>query len=108
VAGSVAERILAEHLVDGQLIPGRELAIRIDHTLTQDATGTLAFLQFEALRLDRVRNELAVSYVDHNMLQTGFENADDSPVPNRARRIDSAMVEAGFRDIGRGCVRQSR
>ncbi|MDD3366476.1 MAG: aconitate hydratase [Sphaerochaetaceae bacterium] len=70
-------KILKEHLVDGVLSAGQEIAIRIDQTLTQDATGTMAYLQFEAMGLDRVKNELAVSYVDHNTVQVGFENADD-------------------------------
>jgi aconitate hydratase len=74
---NVTQKILSEHRVSGELTPGRELAIRIDQTLTQDATGTMAYLQFEAMGLDRVRNELAVSYVDHNTIQVGFENADD-------------------------------
>lgn len=74
---TMTEKILAEHRLSGSLQPGEELAIRIDHTLTQDATGTMAYLQFEALGLDRARNELAVSYVDHNTIQVGFENADD-------------------------------
>lgn len=74
---NVVQKILKEHLVSGDLAPGQEIAIRIDQTLTQDATGTMAYLQFEAMGLDRVRNELAVSYVDHNTIQVGFENADD-------------------------------
>jgi aconitate hydratase len=74
---NVTQKILKEHLVSGELTPGQEIAIRIDQTLTQDATGTMAYLQFEAMGLDRVRNELAVSYVDHNTIQVGFENADD-------------------------------
>ncbi len=73
----ITGKILSEHLVSGSLEPGQEVAIRIDQTLTQDATGTMAYLQFEAMGLDRVRNELAVSYVDHNTIQAGFENADD-------------------------------
>ncbi len=74
---NVVQKILREHLVSGELTPGREISIRIDQTLTQDATGTMAYLQFEAMGLERVRNELAVSYVDHNTIQVGFENADD-------------------------------
>ncbi len=74
---NVVQKILQEHLVSGDLTPGQEISIRIDQTLTQDATGTMAYLQFEAMGLDRVRNELAVSYVDHNTIQVGFENADD-------------------------------
>jgi aconitate hydratase len=74
---TVAEKILSTHLVEGALKPGDEIAIRIDQTLTQDATGTMTYLQFEAMGLARIRNELAVSYVDHNTIQVGFENADD-------------------------------
>ena len=77
MAMNVTQKILAAHLVSGTLEAGRPIAIRIDQTLTQDATGTMAYLQFEALGLPRVRTELSVSYVDHNMLQSGFENADD-------------------------------
>ena len=73
----ITYKILFAHHVSGSLKPGQALDIRIDQTLTQDATGTMAYLQFEALGLDRVRNELAVSYVDHNTVQVGFENADD-------------------------------
>ena len=72
---SLAERILTDHAIEGEW--GDEIGIRIDQTLTQDATGTLACLQFEALGVPKVRTELSVSYVDHNTLQTGFENADD-------------------------------
>jgi aconitate hydratase len=68
---------LGSHLVEGKLEPGTEIAIRIDQTLTQDATGTMAYLQFEAMDVPRVKTELSVSYVDHNTLQDGFENADD-------------------------------
>lgn len=74
---TLAGQILAKHLVQGRLSPGEEIAIRIDQTLTQDATGTLVYLAFVALGLDRVRTELSVSYVDHNMVQAGFQNADD-------------------------------
>ncbi|MGB9662191.1 MAG: aconitate hydratase [Moorellaceae bacterium] len=74
---NLAEKIISHHLVEGRMVPGEEIAIRIDQTLTQDATGTMAYLQLEALGIDRVRTQLSVSYVDHNTLQTGFENADD-------------------------------
>jgi aconitate hydratase len=74
---SLTYKILEEHLVSGSLEPGTEIGIRIDQTLTQDATGTMAYLQFEAMGIPRVRTKLSVSYVDHNMLQSGFENADD-------------------------------
>ncbi len=74
---SVTYKILEEHLVEGALVPGQEIGIRIDQTLTQDATGTMAYLQFEAMEIPRVKTDLSVSYVDHNTLQMGFENADD-------------------------------
>ena len=74
---SLTYNILEEHLASGELKPGSEIGIRIDQSLTQDATGTMAYLQFEAMGIPRVRTKLSVSYVDHNMLQTGFENADD-------------------------------
>jgi len=74
---NVAEKIISAHLVEGTMEPGEDIAIKIDQTLTQDATGTMSYLQFEALGLKRVKTELSVSYIDHNMLQSGFENADD-------------------------------
>ncbi len=74
---NLTHKILSAHLLAGELRAGQEIAIRIDQTLTQDASGTTAYLQFEALGFPRVRTELSVSYVDHNMLQTGFESADD-------------------------------
>ena len=77
MAQSVTRKILADHLVTGNLEPGEEIGIKIDQTLTQDATGTMAYLQFEALGTDCAQTELSVSYVDHNTLQMGFENADD-------------------------------
>ena len=77
MGANLTQKILKEHLVSGELKPGGEIGIRVDQTLTQDATGTMAYLQFEALGIPKVRTKLSVSYVDHNMLQTGFENADD-------------------------------
>lgn len=74
---TLAEKIIEQHLVSGKMVPGEEIAIKIDQTLTQDATGTMAYLQFEALGIPRVKTKLSVSYVDHNTLQNGFENADD-------------------------------
>ena len=74
---NVTEKILRAHLVSGNPVAGEEVAIRIDQTLTQDATGTMAYLQFESMGIDRVKTELSVSYVDHNTVQIGFENADD-------------------------------
>lgn len=77
MADTVTYKILKKHIVEGKLEKGTPISIRIDQTLTQDATGTMAYLQFESLGLDRVKNELAVSYIDHNTIQVGFENADD-------------------------------
>ena len=77
MALTITEKILSSHLVDGEMIKGKEIGIRIDQTLTQDATGTMAYLEFEAMGIDRVRTELSVAYIDHNTLQSGFENADD-------------------------------
>ena len=74
---TIAQKIIAAHLVEGEMIPGRDIALRIDQTLTQDATGTMAYLEFEAMGIDRVRTERSVAYIDHNTLQCGFENADD-------------------------------
>lgn len=74
---TLTERILRDHLVDGMYEPGSEIGIRIDQTLTQDATGTMAYLQFESMGLESIATELSVSYVDHNTIQVGFENADD-------------------------------
>ncbi len=74
---TIAQKIIAEHLVSGDMTPGSEISLRIDQTLTQDATGTMAYLEFETMGIPRVRTELSVAYVDHNTLQSGFENADD-------------------------------
>lgn len=95
-------KIIARHLVSGRDVPGGEIALRIDQTLTQDATGTLAFLQFEALGLDRTRVRLSVSYVDHNTLQTGPENADDH------RYLETAAARYGswFSRPGNGICHQ--
>jgi aconitate hydratase len=74
---TLTEKILDKHIVEGTPKPGEEIGIRIDQTLTQDATGTMAYLQFEAMHVPKVKTELSVSYVDHNTVQQGFENADD-------------------------------
>ena len=74
---NVTEKIIASHIVEGQMSPGQPIAIKIDQTLTQDATGTMAYLEFEAIGIDRVKTELSVSYVDHNLIQSDFRNADD-------------------------------
>ena len=75
--GTVAWKIIKDHLVSGRMEPGEEIAIKIDQTLTQDATGTMCYLEFEAMGVPEVKTELSVSYIDHNMLQTDFRNADD-------------------------------
>ena len=74
---NIVEKVISSHLVSGELKAGSEVAIRIDHTLTQDSTGTMAYLQLEAMGVDRVKTKRSVAYVDHNMLQAGPENADD-------------------------------
>ena len=74
---TLAQKLIASHLVSGKMIPGQEIALRIDQTLTQDSTGTMAYLQFESMGIDRVRTLRSTAYIDHNMLQVGFENADD-------------------------------
>ena len=74
---TITEKILLDHIVEGKPVQGEEVGIKIDQTLTQDATGTMAYLQFEAMGVKKVKTELSVSYVDHNTVQIGFENADD-------------------------------
>ena len=74
---TLTEKLIAAHLVSGSMEPGSEVALRIDQTLTQDATGTMAYLEFESMGIDRVKTKRSVAYVDHNTLQSGFENADD-------------------------------
>lgn len=77
MAFTLSEKIIKNHLISGEMIPGNEIGIKIDQTLTQDSTGTIAYLQFEAIGIDKVRTKLSVAYIDHNMLQSGPENADD-------------------------------
>ena len=74
---TLAQKIIKNHLVSGEMIPGEEISIKIDQTLTQDSTGTMAYLQFEAMGIDKVKTKRSVAYIDHNTLQAGFENADD-------------------------------
>lgn len=102
MGSSITRKILSEHFMGGSLKAGESLDIRIDQTLTQDATGTMAYLQFEALGLDKVKNELAVSYVDHNTIQVGFENADDH------RYLQSVAAKKGvvFSRPGNGICHQ--
>lgn len=93
---TVTEKILKEHLVSGELTPGKEIGIRIDQTLTQDATGTMVYLQFEAMKVQRIKAELAVSYVDHNTVQVGPENADDHAyLQSAAARYGAVFSRAG-------------
>ena len=102
MADSLAHKILREHLVEGELDKNHEIGIRIDQTLTQDATGTMAYLQLEAMGVDKVKTELSVSYVDHNTLQNSFENADDH------RYLQSAAARYGiwFSRPGNGICHQ--
>ncbi len=102
MADHLTAKVLKEHLLSGRLAPGEEIAIRIDQTLTQDATGTMAYLQFEQMKVPRVRTELSVSYVDHNTLQTGFENADD----HRYLQSAAARFGAYFSRPGNGICHQ--
>ncbi|MBE7067789.1 MAG: aconitate hydratase [Clostridiales bacterium] len=74
---TIAQKIIKNHLISGEMVVGKEIGLKIDQTLTQDATGTMAYLQFEAMGIKRVKTELSVAYIDHNTLQAGFENADD-------------------------------
>ena len=74
---TLTEKILRDHMVEGESVKGQEIGIRIDQTLTQDATGTMAYLEFEAMGVPRVKTEKSVAYIDHNTLQSGFMNADD-------------------------------
>ncbi|SDB11901.1 aconitase [Desulfonatronum thiosulfatophilum] len=99
---NLTRKIIRDHLVSGEMIPGREISLRIDQTLTQDATGTMAYLQWMAMGLDRVRTELSVSYVDHNTLQMGFQNADD----HRFLRSVAARYGIVFSPPGTGICHQ--
>ena len=74
---NVAQKVISAHLVEGRMVPGEQIGLRIDQTLTQDSTGTMAYLQLEAMGVDQVKTKRSVAYIDHNMLQQGFENADD-------------------------------
>ena len=98
---TIAQKIIKAHLISGEMKVGEEIALRIDQTLTPDATGTMAYLEFEAIGIPRVRTELSVAYIDHNTLQSGFENADDH------RYIQSVTKKHGVwfsRQIGRAHV----
>lgn len=99
---TIGEKIIESHLVTGTMIKGEEIGIRIDQTLTQDATGTMAYLEFESMGIDRVRTEKSVAYIDHNTIQSGFENADDH------RYIQSVAKKHGiyFSEPGNGICHQ--
>ena len=74
---TIAQKIIKAHLVSGEMKVGNDIGLKIDQTLTQDATGTMAYIEYEAMGIPRVKTEKSVAYIDHNTLQTGFENADD-------------------------------
>ncbi|MGE4194197.1 MAG: aconitate hydratase [Pseudodesulfovibrio sp.] len=99
---NITRKIIEKHLVSGEMVPGREVGLRIDQTLTQDATGTMAWLQYEAIGIGRVRTDLSVSYVDHNTLQMGFRNPDD----HRFLRTVAAKSGAVFSPAGTGICHQ--
>ena len=88
---TIGQKLIKSHLVSGDMTPGSEVGLRIDQTLTQDATGTMAYLELEAMGIEQVKTELSVAYIDHNTLQTGFENADDH------RFIQSVAKKRGIR-----------
>ena len=99
---TVTEKIIAAHLVEGNMNPGDEIAIKIDHCLIQDATGTMVWLEFIAMGQPRIKNELSVTYIDHNLLQTDFKNADD----HRFLRTASAKFGAVCSRPGNGVSHQ--
>ena len=78
MAKNAAQKLIESHLLEGKMIPGEEIGIKIDQTLTQDATGTLVMLEFEAMHINRVRTELSAQYVDHNLIQEDFKNPADA------------------------------
>ncbi len=99
---TITEKVIEKHLVQGTLEPGQEIALKIDQTLTQDATGTMAYLQFEAIGVPRVKTELSLSYVDHNTLQGDFKNADD----HRYLQSGASKHGAGYSRPGNGICHQ--
>lgn len=99
---TIAEKIISAHLVLGDMTPGSEISIKIDRTLTQDATGTMAYIEFEAMGIDRVKTELSVAYIDHNTLQSGFMNADD----HRFIRTAAAKYGIQYSRPGNGICHQ--
>jgi len=99
---TIAQKIIAAHLVSGDMTPGKEVALRIDQTLTQDATGTMAYLEFETMGIPRVKTEFSIAYVDHNTLQCGFENPDD----HRYLQTVAAKYGVHFSHPGNGICHQ--
>ncbi len=99
---TIAQKIIAAHRLEGDMTPGSQVALRIDQTLTQDATGTMAYLELETMGIDRVKTELSVAYVDHNTLQSGFENADD----HRYLQTVAAKYGVHFSRPGNGICHQ--
>ncbi len=99
---TIAQKIIASHLVSGDMTPGSEISLHIDRTLTQDATGTMAYIEFEAIGIPRVRTELSVAYIDHNTLQSGFMNADD----HRFIRTAAAKYGIHYSRPGNGICHQ--
>ena len=98
--GTLTERLIRAHLVEGEPGPGREIALRIDQTLTQDATGTMVYLEFESMGIPRVSTELSVSYVDHNIIQTDSRNADDHRfLQSRGRQVRRRVLPARQRRL---------
>jgi aconitate hydratase len=102
MGSSVTYKILKSHLKEGELSPGNDIGIRIDQTLTQDATGTMAYLQFEAMEIPKVKTDISVSYIDHNTLQMGFENADD----HKYRQTMNSKYGIHYSKAGNGICHQ--
>ena len=108
---NITEKLIKNHLVSGEMVAGKEIAIKIDQTLTQDSTGTMAYLQFEAIGIPRVKTEKSVAYIDHNTLQTGFENADDHKYPDSDKQAWDLFFQARQRHLSSGAsgaLRQAR
>ena len=99
---NLTQKIIGSHLVSGTMTPGSEIGLRIDQTLTQDATGTMAWLQFEALGIPRVKTDISLSYVDHNTLQMNFRNPDD----HRFLRTVAAKFGGVYSGPGTGICHQ--
>ena len=97
---TIAQKIIKEHMVGGSMAVGSKVALKIDQTLTQDATGTMAYLEFETMGIPRVRTELSVAYIDHNTIQSGFENADDHRfIQSMAKKYGLKRERPGFHPV---------